>query len=470
MEKYPHPGSHFSKPERSQHEACEYLRSLVETTAISRIALALSGAELYLVGGSVRDAFYTTSTTDIDLTTNLAPQEVHSLCSKHGMKVVDTGIKHGTVLVVCDEQHVEVTTFRKPSNREEHQIADTVITDLSGRDFTINALAFSLHDFALIDPFGGVRDLRNGLLRAVGDPYARFLEDPLRILRMIRFGDGEGRTIDETTLQAACDSVSTLSSISVERIKSELQNILLTANPGDGIKRLHHIGGLPYTIPELIPAVGFEQNRYHIHDVFEHTISVLTRTPRDSILRWAAIFHDVGKPHTLSVDDKGERHFYSHEVVSHTKGVERMRALKFSSDEIKKIGSIVRHHMRPLQCGPAGVRRILRDLGSEYSLWRLFKEADASPAIPHEEFLKDANSFDALVKQELEKLKNPTYGTLAVRGEDLLMLGIPEGPILGAILKQLKEDVLDSPSNNHRDYLLIAAKNLYAAKIKGQSE
>lgn len=470
METFPHPGSHFSKPERSQHDACEYLGALIKNSALSRIKLALSGAELYLVGGSVRDAFYTTTSTDLDLTTNFSPQEVHKLCTEHGMKVVDTGIKHGTVLVVCDEKHVEVTTFRKPSNREDHHIADTLLTDLSGRDFTINALAFSLQDLTLIDPFDGLQDLQSGLLRAVGDPYARFQEDPLRILRMIRFGDGDGRAIEKTTLQAACDSVSTLSSISVERIKSELQNILLTANPGDGIKRLHQIGGLPHTIPELIPAVGFEQNRYHIHDVFEHTISVLNRTPLNPILRWAAIFHDIGKPHTLSVDDKGERHFYSHEVVSHSKGVERMRSLKFSSEEIKKIGSIVRHHMRPLQCGPAGVRRILRDLGSEYSLWRLFKEADASPTIPHEEFLKDAKYFDALVSQELEKSKNPAYGTLAVSGEDLLLLGIPEGPLLGAILKQLKEDVLDSPANNNKDYLLTTAKNLYVAQTEGPSE
>lgn len=470
MEKSPHLGSHFSKPERSQHEACEYLRTLTETSAISRIKSALVGAELYLVGGSVRDAFYTTSTTDIDLTTNLAPQEIHNLCSKRGMKVVDTGIKHGTVLVVCDEQHVEITTFRKPSNREEHQIADTVITDLSGRDFTINALAFCLNDYALLDPFDGLHDLQSSILRAVGDPKVRFLEDPLRILRMIRFGDGYGRTIDGATLQAACDSVSTLSSISVERIKSELQNILLTANPGDGIKRLHQIGGLPYTIPELIPAVGFEQNRYHIHDVFEHTISVLNRTPPYSVLRWAAIFHDIGKPHTLSVDDKGERHFYSHEVVSYTKAVERMRSLKFSSEEIRQIGSIVRHHMRPLQCGPAGVRRILRDLGSEYSLWRTFKEADASPAIPEEEFLNDANSFDALVEQELEKSKNPAYGALAVSGEDLLALGIPEGRILGRILKQLKENVLDYPPNNKKDYLLTTARNLYEEYTKNPTK
>lgn len=466
MEKSPHLGSRFSKPERSQHEACEYLATLIETSAISRIKSALSGSELYLVGGSVRDAFYTSSKTDVDLATNLAPEEVHTRCSAHEMKVVDTGIKHGTVLVVCDEKHVEITTFRKPSNREDHKIADTILTDLSGRDFTINALAFSLHDLTLIDPFDGLKDLQNGILRAVGDPETRFQEDPLRILRMIRFGDGSGRTIEEATLQAACDSVSTLSSISVERIKSELQHIILSAHPGDGIKRLHQIGGLPYTIPELIPAVGFEQNRYHIHDVFEHTISVLDKTPCDPILRWSAIFHDIGKPHTLSVDDNGERHFYSHEVVSHTKGVERMRALKFSSEEIKKIGSIVRHHMRPLQCGPAGVRRILRDLGAEFSQWRLFKEADASPAIPHVEFLKDADSFDALVKQELEKSKNPAYGTLAVSGEDLLMLGIPQGPTIGAILKQLKEEVLDHPPNNEKEYLLTTAKKLYAEHLK----
>ncbi len=464
MEKSPHLGSYSCKPERNREQATSYLRGLINTPALQNIKAALPSAQLFIVGGSVRDAFYNASSTDIDLATNLSPQEVRKACTTANMRVIDTGITHGTVLVVSDKTHIEITTFRKPSNRDEHDTADSIVTDLSGRDFTINALAYSMTDQLLVDPFNGISDLLNGILRAVEDPTARFSEDPLRILRMIRFGDGYNRTIDDNTLKAAQDCIEKLSSISVERIKNELQHIILTPFPANCIRRLEAIGGLPFTIPELIPAVGFEQNRYHVHDVFEHTMSVLDRTPPDPILRWAAIFHDIGKPHTLSVDENGERHFYSHEVVSHSQSTARMRHLRFSSEETRKIGTIVRHHMRPFQCGPAGVRRILRDLGAEYSLWRTFKEADASPTIPQEEFSKDAASFDTMVATEVSRSKNPSYGTLAISGDDLLKLGVPEGPQVGAILKQLEELVLDTPRKNTRRTLLATAKRLLGSK------
>lgn len=467
MAKSPHLGSYSYKPERNREQAVSSLCDLIDSQPLKAIKEAMPTAELFLVGGSVRDAFFKTSSTDLDLATNLSPQQVLQACSAANMRVVETGISHGTVLVVSHNSHIEITTFRKPSDRNQHDTADSIETDLRGRDFTINALAFSMHDRTLIDPFNGIDDLMNGILRGVDDPAARFKEDSLRILRMIRFGDGSGRTIDNATLSAAAECIGMLASVSVERIKTELQQIILTPYPAYCIRRLEKLGGLQYTIPELLPAVGFEQNRYHIHDVFEHTMSVLERTPPDPILRWAAIFHDIGKPHTLSVDERGERHFYSHEVVSYSKSTERMRTLRFSSEEVRKIGSIVRYHMRPLQCGPAGVRRILRDLGGEYELWRRFKEADASPTIPQAEFLKDAAVFDSMVSQEQARAKNPAYGKLAVGGDDLLNLGVPEGPQVGAILKHLQELVLDSPKKNTRRTLLRAAKRLLESKIAG---
>jgi tRNA nucleotidyltransferase (CCA-adding enzyme) len=452
------PGSHSCKPVRDLAEATKLLCDLATKPELQTLQRALQPAQLFLVGGTVRDAFLVAGSTDLDLATNLTATDVRRRCVEHGLRVIDTGIQHGTVLVVINGVHFEVTTFRTPSDRNTQITAADIKTDLSGRDFTINALAFCLSSLTILDPFGGVADLTSTTLRAVQDPHARLSEDPLRILRMIRFGDAQGRTIEATTLEAARSLIPTLARVSVERIRSELEHILMSAKPDAGVRCMQQLGALPYTLPELIPAVGFEQNRYHIHDVFEHTLSVLSRTPPDRILRWSAIFHDVGKPHTLSVDTNGERHFYSHEVVSDKLCLERMTHLRFSHDDISKVRSIVRHHMRPLDCGPAGVRRLIRDLGENLSPWRRFKEADSSPTIPIEEFHASASAFDALLATEHRKMAAPSYGRLAISGEDLKTVGVTPGPAMGKLLKELEELVIDDPSKNDREVLLTLAR------------
>ena len=454
MDKSPQRGSHFYKPTRSQSEACDALRALISSPHIKTLEEALLPAKLYLVGGTVRDAFYETTDTDLDLATDLTAEQIRDRCAAKGLKVIDTGIQHGTVLVVIDGIHIEVTTFRQPADRNTQIKARDIETDLSGRDFTINALAYSLETKSLIDPWGGARDLENGLVRAVGSADARFSEDPLRVLRMIRFGDAQGRATDEETLKAAREAVPLLASLSVERVRTEVERILMSAYPSQGVRALHSIGALSFTLPELIPAVGFEQNKYHIHDVFEHTLSVLDRTPPDRILRWAAIFHDVGKPHTLSVGPDGERHFYSHEVVSDSLCRERMTHLRFSHEDTNTVRAIVRHHMRPMDCGPAGVRRLIRDLGPRLARWRTVKAADSSPTIPVEQIQASARGFDEMLAIEQAKMAVPSYGRLAVTGDELRKEGIPPGPGMGKILRDLAEIVIEDPSKNDRETLL----------------
>ena len=416
-------------------------------------------ANLYLVGGTIRDAFLNDSNTDLDLAIDLTPEETRDRCLANGLKVVETGIQHGTVLVVINNIHIEVTSFRQPADRNTQINARDIVTDLSGRDFTINAIAFSLKSLSILDPFKGIDDLNSCILRTVGDPAMRFREDPLRILRMVRFGDGQGRLIDQATVSAASLNATLLERVSVERIRQETESILMTAHPAACIRRLLSIGALHFTLPELIPAVGFEQNKYHIHDVFEHTLAVLERTSHDRILRWSAIFHDIGKPHTLSVDARGERHFYSHEVVSNTLSWQRMEKLRFSHDDMRKISTIVRHHMRPMNCGPAGARRLIRDLGDTYELWRSFKNADASPTIPANEFEQVANSFDALVASERKKMELPGYARLAVGGDDLIAIGIKPGPKMGKLLKMLEDIIIDDPTKNTKETLIQIIKN-----------
>lgn len=458
MEKSPRPGTCSSSNQRSQSDAEAHLRLLIEGGPLAQLVKALSPSQLFLVGGSVRDAFLTTAETDLDLATELTAAEVKARCDAHGIRIIETGIQHGTVLAVIDETHIEVTTFRVPSSRDSHTTARDITTDLSGRDFTINALAFDIGSRVLIDPFHGLSDLHSGVVRAVGSADERFIEDPLRILRMIRFGDAQGRTIDDATIQAAKRHVALLEKVSCERIKGEMDKILMSSSPHLGIKKMHEIGALPYTLPELIPSVGFEQNKFHIHDVFEHTLWVLERTPEDLILRWSALFHDVGKPHTLSVDPDGSRHFYSHETVSEDLAKKRMKDLRFSTDDSRAIASIVRHHMRPLDCGAPGVRRIIRDLGPQLTRWRTFKSADAPPTIPVEEFEKVANRFDQMLQTELKKLSGPSYGKLAITGDDLKALGVKPGPQMGKLLKELEELVIEDPSVNTKECLLTEAK------------
>jgi tRNA nucleotidyltransferase (CCA-adding enzyme) len=459
METSPPPGQRSSNLSRSQSEAEEHLRNLVTREPLATLCSALAPAEIFIVGGTVRDAFLADADTDLDLATNLSADEIKARCQKiPDARVVETGIQHGTVLVVINRAHIEITTFRQPSERQSHTQAIDVKSDLSGRDFTINALAFDTSCGNLLDPLSGISDLQNNLLRAVGDPLARFIEDPLRVLRMVRFGDAQGRVIDSSTLAAAHSVAPKLAHISVERIRTELDKIVLSPFPDDGVRRLLSLGALPYTIPELLPAVGFEQNRFHIHDVFEHTMWVLKRAPADRILRWAAIFHDVGKPHTLSVDESGNRHFYLHELHSEKQSRVRLEALKFSHKDTQAITTIVRHHMRPLDCGPAGVRRLLRDLGPELAHWRQFKEADAPPTVPEQEFRQSAARFDALLATERQRAAGPSYGKLAVSGDDLKALGLKAGKELGQLLKELEELVIEDPTLNTRSKLLAEAR------------
>jgi tRNA nucleotidyltransferase (CCA-adding enzyme) len=458
MEKSQAPGTSSSNHQRSRNDAEARLRLLVQQGPLQKLISALSPAELYLVGGSVRDAFIATADTDLDLATALTALEIKQRCDSHGIRIIETGIQHGTVLAVIDEVHIEVTTFRVPTSRDVHQTARDITTDLSGRDFTINALAFDVKEQKIIDPHNGLVDLERSILRAVGSADERFVEDPLRILRMIRFGDAQGRTIEESTLSAAHKHIALLEKVSCERIKGELDKILLSPFPHRGLRKIHEIGALPYTIPELLPSVGFEQNKFHIHDVFEHTLWVLERTPHDVVLRWSAIFHDIGKPHTLSVDTDGSRHFYSHETVSEELSKKRMKDLRFSTDDSRSIASIVRHHMRPLDCGAPGVRRIIRDLGKDLFRWRQFKSADSPPTVSDQDFTTIANRFDQMLDSELKKMAGPSYGKLAVTGQDLMSLGIKPGPQMGKLLKELEELVIEDPSVNSAERLLDEAK------------
>jgi tRNA nucleotidyltransferase (CCA-adding enzyme) len=277
---------------------------------------------------------------------------------------------------------------------------------------------------------------------------------------MIRFGPSDGRTIDAATMDAALETVELITKVSPERIRVELEKILLAKYPAAGLRTLQSLGALELLLPEVIPAIGVEQNEFHVEDVFDHTLTVLERCPADAILRWAALFHDLGKPATLSIGDDGRRHFYGHEKISTELGAQAMERLKFSYHDQATISLLVREHMRPIDCGMPGTRRILRDLGDQYDRWRQFKVADAPPIMTDQEMQVRFERFDAQVKAERERPKGSVFEALAIDGNDLMALGLKPGKELGAILKAAHEAVLDSPELNEHEKLIEFAKKM----------
>ena len=436
-------------------DALAALKSKASGPSLAQIRSALgSDAKLHIVGGTVRDLLLDKPPLEVDLAGALPPEQGLARLQAAGLKVVPTGLKHGTLTIVIDGEHFELTTFRRPSAREESRFADTIETDLSGRDFTINALAYDPERNLLLDPFGGMADLKFARLRAVGSAPERFKEDPLRILRMLRFGPAQGRAVEQETLAAAGEHRRLLSKVSIERITAEFSRILLSPNPRAALRTAQASGIMEEILPEFLPAVGFEQNEFHTQDVFEHSLSVLQAAPPDLILRLAALFHDIGKVHTLSTDASGRRHFYEHEAASARICKDFMTRWRFSNEQISAVNCLIALHMRPLGCGPAGVRRLIKELGPHFERWIAFKIADVPPTVPIAEFEAELARFQEMLEAERERQKGPAYGKLAINGDDLIALGMKPGAELGAVLKRIEDLVIEDPELNQKEILI----------------
>jgi tRNA nucleotidyltransferase/poly(A) polymerase len=366
-----------------------------------------------------------------------------------GIKAIPSGILHGTISAVFSEHQltpcfseklqIQLTTFRKPGLRASHESSSTIEEDLSGRDFTINALAYEVTSQRLIDPFSGLNDIRGNMVRAVISPQERFNEDPQRIMRMVRFGPAAGRAVEASTLLEAAKFTTRLTEISIERIRDEFFKILLSDYPSQGIRLLKELGILDWLVPEIIPSYNLEQNEFHHEDVFEHTLTVVDHSSKDLHVRLAAFFHDLGKPFTLSTGDDGRRHFYLHEQKSAEIAREVMSRLKCSNADIQEVMLLVAYHMRPIDCGAPGARRLIRDLGSSYDRWRELKIADSPPVMAEDEFRKMLSEFDELITAERARNFTSPYSKLAITGNDILALGVPAGPEVGQLLKALEE-------------------------------
>jgi tRNA nucleotidyltransferase (CCA-adding enzyme) len=432
-------------------ERIQTLVALNRSPKLQIIRTALADDQLHIVGGAVRDALLGIPSFDIDLATSLSAQDASVLLEKNNIKTVATGLKHGTITAVIEKDNIEITTFR--AGRID-VAPHTIEADLTGRDFTINAIAFSCKDEKVIDIVGGIEDLNANVLKAVGNPEDRIKEDPLRMIRAVRFGAAAGRAIDHKLSDSIKSHHELLKKVAVERIRVELEKILMEQYPAAGVDALRALGLLPYTFAELLPTIGFDQNRYHTKDVYGHTLDVLSECPPDKILRIAAVYHDIGKAYTLSVDKDGNRHFYDHEKVSQDIAHREMQKLRFSQDDIDAVSTIVRLHMRPFDCGPSGVRRLLRDVGSQFPRWREFKNADRPAVFDDDKLLEMKVRFDEMVQTERNRVVGSFKSPLAISGDDLKELGFKPGKEMGTILNQLKELIIEDPDKNDRQFLI----------------
>jgi len=432
-----------------------------------------SDAELVVVGGAVRDELLGRPHSDWDLATRLLPQAVMARAQAAGLKVIPTGLQHGTVTVLVEGRPVEVTTFRSDGDYldgrrpESVRLGVTLEEDLSRRDVTINDMALPLGGGDLVDPFGGQRDLAAGLIRAVGDPLQRFKEDGLRPLRACRFAAQLGFAVEAATLAAIPARLEVARKVSVERVCTELDKLLRGAEPGHGLTLLADSGLLDLWLAELRPMLGCGQNRHHQHDVWTHTLEVVRFTPAEPGLRWAALLHDVGKPGTRSSGLDGEAHFHGHEARSLELAaaiLDRLRASHALRDEVL---ALIRHHgAHPTaDWSDAACRRFLKRLADDglgLQRWAEFQLADhRGKGLEVEARVREHGQVLARLAALAAAAPPLSVKDLALDGAALMRLGgRPGGPWLGELQRQLLEAVLEAPELNTAEALAERALQL----------
>ena len=418
-----------------------------------------AGFAAYAVGGCVRDACLGLTPHDYDLCTSALPEQTEEVFRDY--RLVLAGEKHGTVTVLTEGGPVEITTFRTEGGYRDNRHPDWVKFvpdiegDLSRRDFTVNAMAYSPKR-GFSDPFGGREDLKNHILRAVGDPEARFAEDSLRILRGVRFAARFGLTPVEKTMAAMLSQAHLMENLARERVFEDLCKLLLAAKAAD-ITRFAPI--LAAVIPELAPMIGFDQHSpHHAYDLITHTAHVLEGVPTTLPLRWAALLHDTGKVTTFTLDATGRGHFYGHARDSAATADKILRRLKAPTALREEAVALIGRHMTRLQPD----RKLLRRQVSKYGFPTVeamlaLQQADMGSKGTGED---DGSTVFAAVQQLLADLKAEdaclSLKDLAVNGTDLITLGF-QGKEIGACLSALLEQLIEERLPNERSALLAWA-------------
>lgn len=435
--------------------------------------LQAAGHEAYVVGGCVRDAIRGIDPADWDVATNATPEEIQGIFRRS----LYTN-RFGTVIVRMGEREIEVTTYRVEAGYSDHRRPDEVAftrsleEDLSRRDFTMNAMAWSpAHGGTIVDPFGGQKDIEARVVRAVGDPDERFREDALRMLRAVRFAAVLGFTIEPATAAAVTRNAGLAAALSGERVQQEVVRILRGPVPSVGFRMLSNLGLLPVIAPELEACRHTPQEKVAAEDVFEHSLATLdaaaaemppsTPDDEDLVLRLASLFHDVGKPDTY---DDG--HFHQHEFVGEAKVRQILRRWKFDKATVEAVAHLVRHHMFWYQPDwtSSAVRRFIRKVGLDrIPVLFALRKADNVGSGARAPRMYALNELWLRVQEEIHRANAFSKSDLAVDGRDVMReLGIPQGREVGRILDELFERVLDDPDLNTPERLLPLAREIHS--------
>lgn len=405
---------------------------------------------------------------DWDLATDALPEEVILMFPR----VIPTGIKHGTVTVRHKGYSLEVTTFRTESEyhdgRRPNKVdyATTIEADLSRRDFTMNAIALSLPEGRKVDPFDGVGDINRRIIRCVGNPAERFGEDGLRPLRAVRFASQLGFTIEDATLSAVNPSLNITAKVAAERIRDEIDKIIGSPTPSSAFLLMEKTGLLELLLPELARCRNIEQKGFHCFDVLDHSLLACDRAAQASwpaAVRLAALFHDIGKPETRSLDASGIWTFYQHERVSAELVRNILARFRYSNEVVDRVVHLIKEHMFHYEeiWSDAAVRRFIIRVGEAnlpdlYRLRMADAYATAGKPLPTDFLLPLIRRVDkALAGGRAFSLKD-----LQIDGTDLIGIGVKAGPSLGMMLKELLETVVDDPALNTKEKLLEIARNL----------
>jgi tRNA nucleotidyltransferase (CCA-adding enzyme) len=430
--------------------------------------LSEKGHEAYLVGGCVRDIMLGRTPKDWDITTDAVPQEVIKIFEAEDMRVIPTGEKFGTVTVHLDDEDFEITTYRLEADYSDARRPTAVSfskdlkEDLSRRDLTINAMAFDPLTGELVDPFGGQEDLEKGLIKAVGRPEERFHEDALRLMRAIRFATRFGFGLDEDTKKAIKRNAERLRYVSAERIKKELDGILLSDKPSVGIQLLHDTGLLKIVLPEVDILSTVPQNSpWHHKDAFGHTMDVIDASPPRLDVRWATLLHDIGKEKARVRDETGRDRFIGHDKISAEIAEVVLKRLKFENTAVKKIVRLIfLHQAEPEKRNK--IKNFIRHLGAEnLEDWKAMRLADIGAHKP-EKIQAGMDKYGARAAQidDILAKKEPyMISQLDINGNELQEVGVPRGPIVGKVLRGLLDLVIMHPEKNQKAVLKQWAQN-----------
>ena len=435
-----------------------------------RILETLHGAgyEAYVVGGCVRDSILGRTPGDWDITTSASPQQVKALFPR----TIDTGIEHGTVTVMDGKEGFEVTTYRIDGAYEDCRhpksvtFTSNLTEDLKRRDFTINAMAYAPKT-GLVDEFGGMEDLKNKVIRCVGDPRERFGEDALRMLRAVRFAAQLGFTLSDDVRDAIRDMAEELDQISAERIQTELVKLVTSPLP-HWVRLTYETGITSVIMPEFDRImVQRQHNPHHAYTTGEHTLVAMRSIPSDKVLRLVMLFHDMGKPDVFTTDENGKDHFRGHAAYSAPIAERIMRRLKFDNDTMRQVCTLVRNHSLYPQLTGKDVRRAAYQIGPElFDSFLLVKRADIMAhhpdVIPGKlDYLRELERIwrDVQLHGDCLSLKD-----LAVTGKDLIADGMTPGPEIGRVLEHLLELVLDYPEKNEHDVLMEESRRYRAGE------